>query len=253
MGLLRTLVDLLINPIHILWMLILATVILYFRKRYRWSQRTAWGFLVYFLLTSTRLLPNAMIHGLERQYDPWTDEQSMSSLTNANILVLGSGHVIDPDLPASGQLSSTALGRLTEGLRLLEALPGSRLIVSGYGGTSAHSQAAVLREAALDLGAESGEVKMMEEPTNTAGEANAYQERFGVESSLILVTSAVHMPRAMAHFQRQGLQPQAAPTDFLLKEEPGVHMDWISYDNFRKVHVALHEYVGMWWMKMGGK
>lgn len=58
-------------------------------------------------------------------------------------------------LSANNQLSTTAVGRLTEGIRIHRMLPGSRLILSGYGGDSNVTQALVLYRTALLLGVDS--------------------------------------------------------------------------------------------------
>ncbi len=48
-------------------------------------------------------------------------------------------------------------------------------------------------------------------PHNTETEAFAYAQRFGTQTPLILVTSTLHMPRALFWFQQQGIAAIPAP------------------------------------------
>src|SRR5690606_28241642 len=114
-----------------------------------------------------------------------------------NIMVLGAGHTNDPELPALDKLYPSAIARLTEGIRLKRLMPGSKLICSGYKGRSNISQAEASALVALDLGVPPSDTIWLPEAHNTKAEAKAYLERMGAEQTLILVTDAIHMPRAM--------------------------------------------------------
>ncbi len=72
---------------------------------------------------------------------------------------------------------------------------------------------------------------------------------------ILLVTSAIHMPRSMAIFKKQGFDVTAAPTDYWVSEESLAEMQGISSATFLNVlpdtealHLftrALKEYIGM--------
>ena len=254
LSFLRTLVSILIDPVNVLFIIGLVALIFYFRQKPRMVKRTlsiAGGF---FLLTASGPIPNFLMENMETRYQPIMDFQNFSERKAIDILVLGSGHTADPDLPPTDQLSASALSRLMEGIRIYKQLSDSRLILSGYGDESLVSQAEVMRNAAVSLGLPTSDLAMQKEPSNTAEEALSYAERFASDRSLILVTSAAHMPRAMYLFSQVGLDPIAAPTDFQVKEDPLEKYEFglFSYGNFRKVELALHEYIGMLWAKMGG-
>ena len=133
MTLLKGFVDFLINPINVLTGLLLLSVLSFCLKRYRWSRQLAIGFAVIFLLTSFSPVPDWLVSSLETRYNPLLDITDLDTADHHNILVLGSGHTSDPDLPATAQLSSVASNRLLEGIRLHELLPQSRLVLSGDG------------------------------------------------------------------------------------------------------------------------
>ena len=68
-----------------------------------------------------------------------------------------------------------------------------------------------------------------------------------------IVTSAVHMPRAMRSFKRAGLNPIGYPVDFLTAEGSYGWMGFIpSVENLWKVNVALREYMALAFYTMAG-
>jgi uncharacterized SAM-binding protein YcdF (DUF218 family) len=72
----------------------------------------------------------------------------------------------------------------------------------------------------------------------------------------VMVTSASHMPRAMALFQKQGMNPIPAPTDFWVKtSQQGIHPGsfYPRADGLRKMERVMHEYLGLVWAKLRGQ
>ena len=244
---LKHLVDFLIQPLNILLLLLLLSGVSYFKGWYKLLKGTAVSFIVIFLTTGSSPIPNLLATHLENQYSPLIEIDSNAFQLPVHILVLGSGHVADPDLPATGQLTTTAMGRLSEGIRLHEQLPNSVLIVSGYASGSTIAQAEVLAEAAVLLGVDEHAVRKQTKPSTTEEEANIYKETFRSDHPLIIATSALHMPRAIRIFENRGLQPIAAPTYYLVKDDPQAAFSWrlLSHENFYKVQAALHEYIGL--------
>ena len=69
----------------------------------------------------------------------------------------------------------------------------------------------------------------------------------------LLVTDAIHMPRAMLLFQKAGQKPIAAPTNHLVKSKQKQDIsDWgPSALNIEKMEYAMHEIFGLAWVKTG--
>ena len=71
----------------------------------------------------------------------------------------------------------------------------------------------------------------------------------------ILVTSASHMPRSMMLFEKLGLKPVPAPTDYLLKQSsrmtPGAFFP--SPGAVFRAHRVVYEHLGMAWARIRGK
>lgn len=249
----RFLISILILPLPVFWVLITSALIFY-KKRKKASQIILTIALLWLLIVSTPFVPDALIKSLETQYSSISNEIFSDLNDSVNILVLGSGHVDDERLPASSQLGESSLARLVEGIRIHHQLKHSTIITSGHIKTSEISNAKVQADAAISLGIDSAGMRMQETPINTWEEALSYKQTFGHKTKMILVTSAAHMPRAMMLFKKAGLNPIAAPTDFLVKK--GIKRSfyyWIpSTGNIEKMESAIHEYVGMIWYKLRG-
>ncbi|MFO8156133.1 MAG: ElyC/SanA/YdcF family protein [Pseudomonadota bacterium] len=198
-----------------------------------------------------------LVGPLERQYTPITDPAALAALTRpervgpVRVLVLGAGHWPSAERPLSSELSATAIARLAEGVRLHRALPGSRLVTSGAG--EPPSMAATAAALARSWGIEA--VDIHPTPANTAQEARVAAERFG-DAPLVLVTSASHMPRAMALFRARGLDPVPAPTHYLHPPPEAdlwrVRAQRPSATGLRMSERAIYEYLGLAWAQLRG-
>lgn len=179
-----------------------------------------------------------------------TSDQSFENKNGINIIILGGGHTDSPTLPPNNQLSDQALKRLSEGIRLYYKIPNSKLVCSGYKGSSSIAQAELLARSAVALGVSPKDTVMITTPGNTEEEASAYSERYR-QSEVILVTSALHMPRATFWFQEAGIQVLPAPTDHLVKPEKDKSI-FNFKPSIRKIDMMdklIHEWVGLLYAK----
>lgn len=231
---------------------------LFWRKRNTWGRRITTVTLVLLILYSTPLLPRLLGYNLERQYPVWSvGDKKYPDQTP--IMVLASGFVPDTVLHASQQLGESNLSRLIEGVRIYKALQNSHplLVLSGTAPDGVpYTQAAVQAEAAVDLGVRLEDIVLHDPPdvVNTASEARIFKQEFGPGQKLILVTSALHMPRSMYWFRHYGLEPVPAPTDFTVKiDRYRYNWDvWPSAENIRTMDRIFHEYIGMVWARIKG-
>jgi uncharacterized SAM-binding protein YcdF (DUF218 family) len=167
------------------------------------------------------------------------------------IVVLGGGHSDTTVLSRVNQLSTSALSRLAEAVRLARLLPDAQLIVSGYNGPDGPSHAQILAEAAMSLGVAPERITRLDTTRDTEDEAQELSHRLGREPFL-LVTSAWHLPRAMALCEKAGLQPVAVPADFL--QRPGADTGWqlLGWDlgALERSTMAIHERLGLFWAQL---
>lgn len=229
-----------------MWMLIIAGGSFLLLKRIRTS-RWIFGLAgAWFLIVSTPLIPTLLLDSLEKQYDPIAVGQLQDSTTSYHIIVLGGGHGFDDRLPANSLLSTKALSRLSEGIRLHRQLPRSTLILSGYSSSGRTTQAEMLRDSALLLGVKKENTLIQTDPGNTLEEAQVYARKYSGDNKVILVTSAVHMPRAVMLFERVGISVIPSPAHYQLKGSwRHVWFSMPSIENMIKFRSAIHEYAAI--------
>ncbi|MGA1932808.1 ElyC/SanA/YdcF family protein [Arcobacter sp. YIC-464] len=166
------------------------------------------------------------------------------------ILVLGNGHVSNENLSITSQVNMVAQNRLNEGIKHFNKLKNAKLIVSGYGGYDKNPHAFMQQLLANAIGVENKDIIRLDTPRDTKEEAIKAKEIIKDEK-FILVTSASHMKRSMLLFQKEGLNPIAAPTNHLVHEEKSFS-SYFSSRNLYKVEVAFHEYIGLLYSKLMG-
>ncbi|WP_303721833.1 ElyC/SanA/YdcF family protein [Malonomonas rubra] len=164
------------------------------------------------------------------------------------VAVLGNSHVATEQLPITSELSPTGIVRITEGIRVYRLNPGSKLIFTGYTAGQPESYAEKAKQLALALGVPEADILAFNGPKDTAEEAALIAANFA-GNRLVLVTSAMHMPRAMELFQQVGLNPIPAPTDHLAKP---VRTKWMFPDakSLFRTRYWIHEQLGLLWSKL---
>lgn len=255
---LRLLTAPLLDPLLHFYLAVLITTLFYWRGRTKLAKITAVYSVVWLLLVSVSPLPKILAEKREGQYAQ-LDNDLINDLKEqpANVIVLGAGHSNAPGFTVHDRLSEPALKRLLEGIRIKQQLPQAKLICSGYSATGRQSQAEVLAEMAIQLGISSLDTLLQPTAHNTEAEARAYSQRFSDTIPLILVTSAIHMPRAVYWFKHYGLAPIPAPTNHLVMPDPG-YEPFAFKPSTNKIDMSaklLHEYAGMRyaWFKVGSR
>jgi uncharacterized SAM-binding protein YcdF (DUF218 family) len=191
-----------------------------------------------------------VLYSLERSYAPLIVEQMTPEVRDKirHVVVLGSGHVSDPDLPKTAQISGSSLYRLVEGVRIYRLLPGSKLVICGGVIPDPVTNARVVSDVAQMIGIPVRDTIVEERPSNTLEEARVLQGLLG-SAPFVLVTSAVHMKRAVGIFQGFGMEPVPAPTDFIIKNKPGGAVgSWLpNCENLWISQRVIYEWLGEQW------
>ena len=248
MFLLKKVVGPLLYPYTIfLGLLFLGAMLLWFSAR----RKLAMGLVNFaaagFILLSYPIVWDGLVDRLENRYAPLNTSQA--DLAGIRwIVVLGGGGTMNEALPATSQMSPLSQARLIEGIRILNAVPEAKLLLSG------HSDAIIMQNAAYILGVDPK--KTVTEPKGRDTEQQAVEVKTLVGSDrFVLVTSALHMPRAMALFEKQGLVPLASSADFLNKGASAYPLNVIlpSSDGAPKASALAHEWLGTLWAKLWGR
>jgi uncharacterized SAM-binding protein YcdF (DUF218 family) len=234
--------------------LMLVIALLTFWKRPRLAAIAIFLALLAILLPSNTWVANGLVRSLEDQYLPTT-------IPTADAVVVLGGSIKPQAVPRPWIDVAEAGDRPIYGAQLylqgkapLLILSGGRIKWQGGGSSSESADMAKLVEA---LGVPANVI--LQDPTSLTTRENAVnvkkimQER-GIQK-ILLVTSAVHMPRSMAIFKKLGVEAIATPTDFLISnqelKEPqdtpqafilNLFPDSVNLERFTR---ALKEYVGL--------
>lgn len=230
------------------------------RRRRRLGQSLVVGGVVLLALLSNKFVSLALSRPLERRYPPIpelaTGAPAPAELAACRfIVVLGGGNGLETGASANNLLSSSALARIVEGVRLLRAVPDARLIVSGPGDPQrGPTHAEVLARTAESLGVPRARILKIETARDTEEEAAAVRTLAG-DGRVAVVTSAWHLPRAIALCRHAGLEPLPCPTDYLSHLEDTVdYQDYlVDIDSLERSTWAVRERIGYLWIWLRGK
>ncbi|MCK4502924.1 MAG: YdcF family protein [Desulfuromonadales bacterium] len=248
--LLKNFLGNLLMPVPVTLLLLFWAVLLLLRRKTRWL-----GIIVVTLATA--LLFVTSYSPLSNQYIAKFEAQTPAYRQGNNhidyIAVLGSWHQSVTNQPVTSELSPTAIVRLAEGIRIYRLNPGSKLIFTGFKGVTPDpvSYPEKLRELAVGLGVPATDIILLKGPQDTAEEANLIAASFA-NTSLVLVTTAVHMPRAIYLFNKVGLDPIPAPTEHLSKP----FRSWWHFptgSTLANGEYWAHEQIGLIWAKLVNK
>jgi uncharacterized SAM-binding protein YcdF (DUF218 family) len=203
------------------------------------------------LLSAYGPLANGLLRPLESRYPAVLDASILNPAPHY-IVVLGSGYRPRPGLPVTAALDADSLVRLFEAVRLWRELPGAVLVLSGGAIRGEPPIARGYATAASALGIPADAMLLSDLPVDTGSEIRALRQQVG-EAPVLLVTSAAHMPRAMALCARYGVHALAAPTGNLTEPNPGARA-WLALPSAGALHrteSAIHEYLGLLALRFG--
>ncbi len=227
--------------------------LLWLTRRQRAGRWVATAGALGLLLFGYGFVSGPLLASLERRYAPVGDAGAWAGRVRW-VVVLGAGSYSDASLPPSERLSEASLARLVEGVRLQRQLPGSRLLLSGGSVFGSEPDAETMRALALELGVSPGALAPDALSPDTETQAEVVRSQLGGEE-FFLVTSASHMPRAVALFRKAGTNPLPAPTHFLVKGNRGLSPGdfFPGSAGLRAAEAAAYEYLGLAWAKARGK
>jgi uncharacterized SAM-binding protein YcdF (DUF218 family) len=213
----------------------------------------ALGGAILLWLLSTPAVSDVLLAPLERRFEP----MDVAQCPAAEAVVIVSGNIINGVNRAGVQWGPSA-NRFHDGVRLMLGGRAPLLIVAGAASQQRGqvSQGEILRDAAMARGLRREQVLITGEISTTAEEAQAVGAlcRDGGVHSIILVTSAWHMPRAMRLFRRTGLSVVAFSTD--QRVHPNARLTLARFlpraRTLANSDAAIHEYWGLLWALLAG-
>ena len=241
---------------------ILLTIALFLSyKRSRWAFMPIFvAFFILFIAGNTRF-SSRLVKSLEWQYLP---SQTMPK-ADAIVVLGGMTRNIDPprimpDVSERGDRLLYGAKLYKDGAAPLIVLSGGRIQWRGGGDSEAKDMASLLQLMGIP------EEAMLLEPNSLNTYQNAaYTEPILEEKGIkkiLLVTSAMHMPRAIAIFKKRGIDAIPAPTDFIISDRDFTEVNY-SFEsrilslipdasNLELTTQAIKEYIGTFIYRLRG-
>ncbi len=232
----------LLFPLNMVLLGILGLLLRRHRPRATWLSWTALALLLVF---STRAGALLLVAPLEMQTPPLT---SIPPTAQAIVVLSGARLSNAPEYGHQDKPGFITLARLQYAARLHRAGGLPILVTGGKPDGSAESEAAVMARSLHD---DFGVVTRWQEQASDTTADNArltapILRNAGVQV-VLLVTDAMHMPRAVRSFRQQGIDVIPAPTVFFSDERLTLN-DWLpGGEGLRRSNYALHEWIGALW------
>lgn len=252
---LEKVVSRLLFPVPVICELLIAGVVLiWFTRRQRAGKILITAGTLMLLALGCAPLPTILLRTLEQRYRPIGPASLRAAAEGAGnttyVVVLGSGYSPDPSVDLVSHLSEDGVVRLVQGMLLCRKVQFCKLVLSG--GPPAAAQ--TMGKIALAMGIKEQDIILEEHSRDTEQEARFVKPIVGA-TPFLLVTSASHMPRAVGLFRKLGMQPVAAPTDYLAKEGGPFSPDnyYPGAGGLFESERTVYEYLGMAWEKLLGQ
>lgn len=211
--------------------------------------------LILFLGLSTRPVTELLLRPLELMYAPPSAE---ALRRHDAIVVLGGGYKFNPRTGEANVLQTQGLDRLICGVVAFRNGSAPLLVLSGGPRglieMAPSSDAEAMRDLAIQLGTPQSAIVLEARSLNTAGEAREIKKLLPADARILLVTSALHLPRSVLLFQGEGFHVTPMPCDYVTERVGWGLGDFLpSALRLYWTGAAIHEYVGLAVLWMTGR
>ena len=239
--LLKKIISQFLMPINII-LLLLLLALLFYKTKPSLSFKSLLMATLILIISTVPPIADPLMSLIEDDYEAFT----ISDKPVDYIVVLGCGHTTDNALPSTSQLKVCSLQRLVEAVRISRIHPEARLIMSGYSSNDPVPNAEKMKQAAMLLGIKEEKLITESFPKDTEEEAELIAPRV-INTNVVLITNADHMPRSIRYFQVNGVNPIPAPTGYWVKNSKG-DKNWAYYFPDAK---KLHQTTTAWYETLG--
>lgn len=233
----------LLKPSHaLLYLLVIGCL---FGRR-RWGRVLVVGAIAAFVACAVLPVATVITRPLEERFP-----RPLLTEVDGIVVLAGAELAVPTAYRDEPQLSGHA-DRLTSFLILANRFPQARLVHSGGSSEPLVDQSAVARRVILGAGIAPERVIFDGRSSNTCESPHNVRAHMQPErgETWLLVTSAAHMPRAMACFRAAAWDVTPYPTDY----QTGSSMWWFGLaDNLQLLDFAAHEWLGLGYYRLTGR
>ena len=237
-------ISLLVYPLSLGLLLLLMSLVagMTGRRGFAWLMSLLGFLIIYF--PATLVGPEMLVAPLEGRHPAFSPEE----LPDADAIVLLGGASDGESRFGRGADLNHAADRLTTAAELYFAGKAPVILISGGAEPEQLPEAELLADILRALQVPSSALLVESSSRTTHDNALMSAEMLNKAgyNHILLVTSGVHMRRALALFQQQGLQVTAAATDHQLpKFQDSLVPGWLpTYYRLARSSRAIHEWVG---------
>jgi uncharacterized SAM-binding protein YcdF (DUF218 family) len=255
MLLLSKFLNLLAQPLN--WVaLLLALGLWQGRRKPRRARLLSVAALALLLLTGLKTLPDALVSALENQYPEVPPEANLSAYTG--IVVLGGA--LEPgrlSLHHTQPLLNSSAERMTAAVALWRRHPHLRLVFTGgegelFGSGPSEAERAALFFAAMGIPRSALTLESRSQNTYENAVFTAQLPGLDPRQRWLLITSAWHMPRSQATFQKAGWNVTPYPVDFRTGGITPISTYNLG-EGAERWELLLHELLGMAAYRLSGR
>ena len=240
-------------PSHVISLLAAAGLVLLCTRFCRAGRRLLVASLVLVIIFGILPVGRSLTAILEERFPPWT----AASLPPDGIIVLGGA--VEPEASAARGMASINdnAERVTETAALARRFPNARLVFTGGSANLVYAgppESAFMLELFDSFGIPRSRVQLEERSRNTVENARFTKALIDPKPGerWLLVTSAIHMPRAVGAFRKAGFPVEAYPVDWRTRGwsylwKPGWPLNGLNATDF-----AAKEWVGLLAYRLAG-
>ena len=214
-------------------------------------------------LLATPFVGSLLVGSLEAQYPPFRPDTPLdpSRPRFEAIVVLAGGVRARGSLRPEDELSAASLRRTLCGVEWFHRGVAPRLFFTGGDAELFEEgpvEAVAMKRLATTVGVPDMAMTVETQSRTTYENARETRRLIG-GGSVLLVTSASHIPRATALFEKQGLSATPAPCDYRVREPPGSFARLTLLDFLPDVHglelstTGVTEWIGLAVYRLSGK
>jgi len=246
----KIIASFLLKPFTLSLLLLSVGVILLWSKQRQKLGRSliVFGFAS-LVLMSIPIVPNEIARRLEYSCPPILRAEDIPDDIRW-VVVLSGASIDNAYVPITSRNIRDTLHRVAEGVVLAKKLPKTKLLLSGGSVFDSGPASKVMAEMAIELSFPGDRIVKESKSLDTEDQAAIIASIVGKER-VLLVTSALHMPRSVMLFKAYGMDFLPAPTAHISTTRPRLlNMLLPSAGALAMTENVAHELIGMAWFKL---
>jgi uncharacterized SAM-binding protein YcdF (DUF218 family) len=175
--------------------------------------------------------------------------KDVKNVSNGDAIVVLGGMLNYVKTESGGKNEWSDPDRFFGGIELYKTGKANQLIFTGakmpWAEKDQETEGTSLKKYAIEMGVPDSVIKISGLVTTTEDESNEVKKLLPNAKSIILVTSAYHMPRSRSLFERKGFNVIAYPVDSKVSFESTTILDYLpEAESFKRSEAGIRELIG---------